>query len=440
MSSPSTPWFRRWGPWLLVLAVAVASGWRATHSRKVGGDFLRYHRAGRLVSTGRADEIYSVELLHAQSVYAEERAADRAERGERGDPLVEREFKYLPATAVLLAPLGSLHPRDAWVVWSGWNGLMVGLTFLAAWRVAAQVTKARWFLVVALVLLHTANDNLLLGQLNPTAIAAATTAVWAVTRGKDAAAGLLAAFGGTVKFYPWALAIWFLWKRRFAAAGMVVLGIAVFAWAVPATVLGPARATALTQEYFDVRAHHYTGAAPSDVPGHSVKSFVYRTLGGVPYQTGPETDHVVRDVSVARLDPVVLKWLVVGLCGVLLWLVLTPAWGPLRAALDPRGPPEAGLFFCWILLASPEARGPHFLYLALPVSALVVGTVHAWREQLPGHRAALALAATGAALLQADSGRIVGDALKETFAAYCGLGIATGAILVALLFVHRPEK
>ena len=440
MSPASTPWFRRWGPWLLVLAVAAASGWRASHSGNVGGDFLRCHRAGRLVATGRAEEIYRTELLRAQSVYAEERAADRTARGEEADPLPEQEFEYLPATAVLLAPLGAMHPRDAWIVWSGWNGLMIGLTFLAAWRVASQVTPARWFLVVALALLHAANENLQLGQLDPTAIAAATLSIQAFSRGRDAAAGLLAGFGGAVKFYPWALALWFLWKRSFFACAMVVIGMGVFAWGVPAAVLGPARATALTQEYLDVRAHRYTGAAPADVPGASMKALVYRTLGGVPYQAGPDEDRVVREICLARVPSEVLKWLVVGLAGVLLWVVLMPAWGPLRAGLDPRGPPEAGLFVCWILLASPEARGPHFLYLVLPVSALVAGLVHAWRDRLPGCRVALVLGAVGVALLQTDSARIVGEELKHELAAWCSLGFGTAAILAALLVVHRPAR
>lgn len=423
---------------LFVLVTALVCGARAAASRKVGGDFLRYHRAGRLVATGRADLLYDAEFLREASVYGEERAAERREKGALADPLPEAEWKYAPTVAYLLAPLGALHPRTAWVLWGAWNGALVAVTFAAAWAFASRGAPWRWMLVPAVVLVRPVNDNLQLGQLNLSAIAPATVALWAFDRGRDRAAGLAAALGGVVKYYPAALALWFAWKRRFAAAAVCLVGFAAAFW-FPALFAGPVRAADMNAAWLARRAHVYTEARAADVPGHSVKSFVYRVLGGTHYLTGSDRDRVVLDVSVAALSPGTLRWLVAGIVVALLQLALVPSWGPLRGGDDARGPPEASLFLCWILLASPEARAPHFLYLALPVAALTYVLVRAWREQWVCRRAATALAVVGAVLLQMESESLFGGA-AHVASAWCVQGWATAAFGAALLVVLGEQR
>ena len=58
----------------IVAFVAIACGARAWAGHKVRNDFLRYHRGGRLVATGRADLLYDPEYLAGQHVYEVERA------------------------------------------------------------------------------------------------------------------------------------------------------------------------------------------------------------------------------------------------------------------------------------------------------------------------------------------------------------------------------
>ena len=48
---------RRLLPLLLVLLAAGVGAMRAGAMKQVPGDFLRYHRAGRLVVTGRAERL-----------------------------------------------------------------------------------------------------------------------------------------------------------------------------------------------------------------------------------------------------------------------------------------------------------------------------------------------------------------------------------------------
>jgi hypothetical protein len=425
---------------VLVLALAAFGGLRAGFSKGVGGDFLRYHRAGRLVATGNADRLYDTQWLAEQRVYVEERAAEPPDPDGKSERYLEEEFKYLPATAVMLAPLGALHPRTAWVLWGVWNGVMIALTFAAAWDFAARGANWRWALVPALLLARAAGDNSNLGQLNPSAIAPATLALWALDRGRDRAAGALAGIGAVVKFLPIALALFFLLKRRFVAAAATVVVFAGVAWGLPAAVLGPSRTNALHDEYRAARAHVYTETAPKDLPGHSVKSFVYRVFGGTRYQTGHGAKRIDWDVSVVHADPAVLRFVVNGIVLALLAVVACAAWGPLRGGDDVRGPPEAGLFLCWMLLASPEARSPHFLYLALPLMALTTALVRAWREEWACRRIATALGVAAALLVNTDSESLFGRVPANRLSAYCALGWSTLLVFAGLVVCLREAR
>ncbi len=176
---------------LLIALFAVLAAVRSTGAHRVGGDFLRYHRAGRVVATGDAAHLYDMDWIGGQRVYAKERAEDLAARGPKAaDAFEEMEFKYDPSFAVLMAPLGALHPRTAWTIWAAWNGLLLGITFAAAFSLAGL--RWPWTVIPLLVLAQATNSNLLLGQVNPTAIAAATVACWLLARSSDLRADLCA--------------------------------------------------------------------------------------------------------------------------------------------------------------------------------------------------------------------------------------------------------
>jgi hypothetical protein len=337
-----------------------------------------------------------------------------------------------------MAPFGALAPRTGWTLWGGWNALMVGLTFAAAWSLARLPWK--WSLLPFLVLAHKVNSNINLGQINPTAICAATVAMWFAARGRGVAAGVTAAFGTAVKYMPFLVAPYLgargLWKG-FAA---FLVAVAFFFLGLPALVFGPSKAWELYWQHKEIRSKFFTGAAPDDLPGHSIKSFLYRVFGGTHYLTGSGDDRVDLDVSVAHLPPPFLKWTVVVLSAGLVVVAICAirrrvgavARTPLRTAL------EAGLFLSTVTLVSPEARAPHYLYLALPLCALLAGILaarrHGWR--CAGPVTVLAVVATF--LLQTDSESMFGYA-AHWFAAYCALGWANAAVFVALLMLLRAE-
>ncbi len=430
---------------IIVLVFASVAAFRSTFSRDVPGDFLRYHRAGRLVATGKADKLYDKQYLRGQHVYAEERAEELRTEGEDADDLHEKNFKYLPATAVLIAPFGALHPRSGSVLWTFWNGLLIATMFVACWRAAAGGLKWTWALIPLLVLLRVANDNLQLGQLNPTAIASATLAVLLLSRGWDKSAGLLAAFGAVVKFMPVFLIIWFAWKRRWKALGATVAGIAAIGWGLPALVLGPSRATSLTVQYFEIRTHHYASAASTDLPGHSIKSFFYRVFGDVHYQTGRGNKHFDLDVALFELPPGVLQPLVLVLSFGVVALVLWRCRVRLRAWRMPGAALEGGLFLAALLLLSPEARAPHFLYAMMLGIAVTTALVRACRRHTVQHpswlKASLALALLFAVLQNTDSSSLLGRPGAAWCSAFCTLGWGTLALMGAgAILLPRDES
>ncbi|MCG3134724.1 MAG: hypothetical protein HMLKMBBP_02075 [Planctomycetes bacterium] len=431
---PAEPLLRRLRiPLLVILVCALLGGLRASRSRHVGGDFLRYHRAGRLVATGRAELLYDKAFLRRAEVYAEERAADRAARGAKADDFPEMEFKYDPALAVLLAPVGALGPRGGWIAWGAWNGAMIAVTFLAAWAACRRIAPgASWAFALAPVaaLLHKANSNHNLGQLNPSAIAPATVAAWLLLRGNETKGAASAAFGAVVKYMPGVMLLWAAVKRRWAACAALLATFAALWAALPAVVLGPSRFASLWWEHKQQRAHVYAGAAAEDLPGHSIKSFVYRMIGGTHYRTGKDESLVDLDVSVATLDPEIVRAVTWALMAALAVCVIRALRGPVRSRSDPRGPLEMGILVASLPLLSPETRAPHLLYLALPLTALTYGIVRAWRDG-PRPRAEIALAAVALVLLQTDSETLFGAAAHR-ISAVCGLGWATALVLVAL--------
>lgn len=417
---------------LVIAALSLAGALKAIGS-KVPGDFLRYHRAGRLVATGRAELLYDAESLAAATVYVAERREARA-AGARDD-FPEREFKYAPALAVMMAPLGALHPRTAAIVWGAWNGALLGVVFCAAWAYAARGVHAAWMLVPGLVLLRAANDNVNLGQLNLSAIAPATLAFLCVARGRDAAAGVLAAFGTAVKYLPALLAIWFAFHRRWKALGALAGGVVAFGIGLPAAALGPERSFRLLGAWWEARHAVYTGAAASDLPGHSVKSFLYRVFGGTRYRTGSGEDAIDWDVSLASIDHGVLFGAVIVIVGLLLALVLRAA-----SRRPPLAASAAGLFVCWMLLASPEARSPHFFYVALPAAAATAALVAAWRTRAPNRVGATLLATTAALLLNTSSGTLFGRVPSNVLSSLCAMGWGTAALAATLLVLRDPPR
>jgi len=165
-----------------------------------------------------------------------------------------------------------------------------------------------------------------------------------------------------------------------------------------------------------------------------VKSFVYRALGDTPYITNIHEVEVKRDEPHASLPPETLRAIVLAaslaLVAAALWLT--------RRTEDADSPEAAAIWLAALPLVSPEARFPHFLYLALPLLALTCTLVR--HRNRPGWWAVCLLSAGGALLLNGTFDGIAGERGAELGEFYCAPGwavVAFGAALVLAMSMRR---
>lgn len=381
-----TEGFRRW-LLLLVVAAGILAGVRAlVRDSNPPGDFLRYDRAGALVWRGDGNRIYDDAYRKSNPVWN-----DR-------ENLPEDRFRYSPALAVLIAPVGALPPRAGYVVWSiitaALVALGVGLAAEMAVRRLAPGSAPWWPAVLAGVpLVHLYTENVKLGQMNCFAFGFSVAALWCLDRKRDAAAGLLAMGAVVAKHIPILLVIWFAWKRRWKAAAWGLGGILAVVYLLPTVMLGPATHHELLRTWVSQQKHLVTeepdvpGISPSDigtmVEGQSVKALACRYLTPMPYR------HLASKVGEPDETPGSLGifvngnrnigernagrvWIGVSFVLFLLMLVTTaPRPGEeSEERARHRYPLEAGLLLLTLLLVSPESRNPHFQMMAVTYAAL----------------------------------------------------------------------
>ncbi len=210
-----------------LFALATTDG-VARGSGRIGGDFVAFHAAGRMVLEGHASELYDP---RAQARFQ----ADTLP-GERAGAAVP--FAYPPYVAVLFAPFGALPFRLAYLL-----HLLLALaaTVGAALALAAafpRLAEDRLAVVGALLALWPLWHATEIGQNTAFSLLLFAIMTWAVRRERDALLGLSA---GLLLFKP-PLACFALlalvglrrW-RALGAASVVALGF----YALGALVLGP---------------------------------------------------------------------------------------------------------------------------------------------------------------------------------------------------------
>lgn len=400
---------------IVVFSVALAAllAGRVLKSKHPAGDFLRYHRAGHIVATGNAAKLYKDgdEFYHA---YAES-WPELAER--------ERRFRYLPTFAVLMAPLGMLPPRLAEVLWAWHNAFCFLMTLaICRWFTTRYGVRAAWMWVPVLFTLRFGWDNINLGQINPTMILCATAGLYLVETRRPLSGGLITALGAAVKFTPVILLVVYAVRGRWKAVGAMLAGVVLLVAVLPGVVLGPGMAHDLVEELWNQQGTALlTETQQLDVTGESLRAITYRVLGDLPLRKQGR----VLDVSLGLLDEDG-SLLAYRLLAVLLFLWL--CWFAATRRRDLQAPLVGGAAFCAMLLISPETRQPHFLILALPVTALVMVAVRAGFKPL-GSKVIVAILALAFVLSAIPSRSIVGKEAMFLFVAWCASGFSAIFVL-----------
>jgi arabinofuranan 3-O-arabinosyltransferase len=167
-------------------------------------------------------------------------AAARAWHAEplyRGDLDGHYQFKYLPAFAVLTAPVSRVPLRAAKPLWFATSVLLLIALVSSSFALLPERRKPDWFLIVftLVVMLKFYAHELVLGQVNVLFALIVVGAAACFRAGREAAAGGLIALAIVVKPYAVIFLPWLVARRGGKAA--IAAGIAVAAlFALPALV------------------------------------------------------------------------------------------------------------------------------------------------------------------------------------------------------------
>lgn len=265
------------------------------------------------------------------------------------------QFKYLPAFALVVAPLGLAADRLVRALWFAGSILILAVLLRTSARVMPERRHARAFLIgVTFVLLGKFYAHELeLGQVNIAMAALVVLAVAAMQAGREAAAGLLVAAAVVLKPYAVLLLPWLLARRRLPSITATAIGTIV-ALLLPITVYGVEQNTALLLDWWRTVT---TTTAPNlgDVNNVSAASVFARALG-----QGPTAQALATA-------------LVLGL------LIVAAAVFLMRSRVSVPEPLEVGLLLTMMPIISPQGWDYAFLLSTLATMLLVN-----YREELPG--------------------------------------------------------
>jgi hypothetical protein len=292
----------------------------------------------------------------------------------RGDGLLS--FLYPPFAAVLLAPLSLLGKPLMYAV--------VALINAVAWVVVVAATRALCAFaprdVTADVLPSLICAPLIfltfdLGQPNLVLLAFILAGFAAIEAGKKSLGGVLIAFAAAIKAFPVAILFYLLARRQWRAAISMVVALAIFSVAVPALVLGPAKAvsdlarwssamTSVDDKVFGQRPNHNWSYR-----NQSLFAFTHRLTRPIDAAES-RTPEGAFTINFVDLGFVGANRVYLALCA-----VIGAAFLLLLASGDPRKREvrvcEIGVLLCLDVVASPEAHDYYFVWLIFPIAALI---------------------------------------------------------------------
>lgn len=283
-----------------------------------------------------------------------------AERAIAAEPLYRPDdghyqFKYLPAFAVIMLPLGLAS--DA-VVRAGWfviSILVLVLLLRKSVAVLPERLHSRAYLIgITFVLLGKFYAHEIeLGQVNIMMAALVVLAVAQMQAGREFAAGLLIAGAIVLKPYAVLLLPWLVGRRRIGAVGGAALGTA-FALLLPAVVYG-----------FDGNAH--------------LLGEWWRTVTDTTAPNLADLNNVSAAAVFARMLGVGPTAQALAAALVLLLLAVAAAVFFARSRVAVPEPLEAALLLTMMPIISPQGWDYVFLLATLTTMLLVN-----YRDQLPG--------------------------------------------------------
>ncbi len=207
--------------------------------------------------------------------------------------------------------------------------------------------------------------------------------LWAYRKGHDWLAGAPLAVAICIKMTPAIFVLYWLYRRNWKLLGGTVLFGLLFAVAVRAAVVGPARYTQLTRTWLDnlsipglIKGAWYPIHINQSLPGVFSRYFIGSPNPGGDIMWNPDDDPYDMErhrqyITLVALNPAVVKWLVkaaqVAIVGVIAWSI---GWKK-RPRTDGRRALEFGLVVCGMMLLNQRTWDHH-----APV--LMIATIPIW--------------------------------------------------------------
>ncbi len=316
-----------------------------------------------------------------------------AKRLTQGDDVFQQGFVYPPINAWILLPLANLPPLSARMLWLAVNGAALMVLVWGAWRLSGGVrlegrpaAERREHLIFGLGLLiavYYLLDALTSQQSDLIIAALVMLGCQALVCRRDVRAGVLFGLAAGLKCTPLLWAGYLVWRRKWAAACVVVavaIGVNLLPDLTHPSTLSRSRLEEWGRRYLVPMADsgHDLGTWASAINcNHSLSGLTNRL----------ETwSYIWRDGRMVglgrseRVDPLMLKAAALGGMMLCVLAALICSWQGRRAKDASRSDrdtavrsPEAlefSLVLILMLMLSPHSSKPHFCTLFLPAFCL----------------------------------------------------------------------
>jgi len=309
--------------------------------------------------------------------------------GEGANIWDEHIYPNPPMMALILAPLGSLPPVFASLLWFYVKVLLAFLSIHWALRLAESVDfpYPRWAQAIAIVLsLRPIAGDLTHGNVNIVILFLVVAALYAFRNKRDVLAGLLLALSIACKITPALFVPYFLWKRAWSTLAGCAVGLVLFFGLIPGLMFGMERNAQFLQSWVEKMVLPYVveWEVTSDHNNQSLPGLAARML-----THRPSFGDYVNDVytpleyhNIVDLDPNAVRWLLKGsmlaFAGLVVWCCRTP----IRVRDNWRLAAEFSIIVLGMLLFSERTWKHHCVTLLLPFAVLVYGLVRFWPQRM----------------------------------------------------------
>lgn len=353
-----------------------------------------------------------------------------------------------PFTIVLLAPFSLLSFPDAQFVWAFVKPALIAMIFYSALgmvrRMGVKIDPLPMGLILFIWLFPCIGD-IQEGQVNLLMLTPLAIGLWLIGRDTKVGSwvgGTLIGMAVAIKVTPIIFVIYFLWRRRWAAAAAIVLGVIFWLYVPLSLFFGVPQAVAWNHQYFDVMIRPYLiHSAVKVSSGESIPSFLYRLLVHAPafvtYHHGVAKSYYANFIDMsprAAEDVVRIVLIIIGLIG-LVWMR-----HKLPSLKSRRYLMEVGALAVFMLWAEEWSWVPHYVLFIFPVMAL--GMLASDEKQpVAGRRRSMVALVAAAVLmfLTSDAVKIFGPHASN-WSRVANPVLIAGLAVMAAIFTARYSR